>query len=172
MGTLFKVDLFLNFEDWRMGTRGFNYEGNLPSTLLNGRIRGAHFSPFNATSLGPDIPCYERERNQGLVLDRQLQSSQIDWQEILISDLKGRIDWLFKNIEWATMGPIYRSRKDVKEYLTRVKHNYTEWHDNEVSELIQLNTSQCSLTNCTIMFNTSSLQLTGAIQGIGKLKSP
>ena len=39
----------------------------------DGIILGTHFSPFNQKSLGTDIPCYEKERNQGLVLDRILQ---------------------------------------------------------------------------------------------------
>ena len=31
----------------------------------DGYIRGAHFWPFDQPSLGPDIPCYLDERNQG-----------------------------------------------------------------------------------------------------------
>jgi hypothetical protein len=57
-------------------------------------IRGAHFWPFSQESLGTDYPCYLTERNQGLVLDRQLQQRQITKQEALIDDLQGRVDWI------------------------------------------------------------------------------
>jgi len=169
MGELFEADLFLDFEDWRMGARAFSFEGNSAPIKNGTSIRGAHFSPFDSTPLGPDIPCYLIERNQGLVLDRQLQSNQIFWQQALVDDLHGRIKWITENIEWAVMGPKYRSRKDVKERLSYVRWDYNHWLDNEIRELFQLNSSQCSFKKCTIKFNTSSLELTGAITGTGIL---
>lgn len=170
--------MFLDFEDWRMGSRGFSWEGNVPPTAkgatsipkaraAEGFIRGAHFWPFDQRSLGPDIPCYLTERNQGLVLDRALQQRQINAQEALVSDLRGRIDWLGENIEDATMRPELRARKDVRRNLTWVQADFTYWWQNEVEELKQLNSSQCVLKECVILFNTSSLQLTGAINDTG-----
>jgi hypothetical protein len=114
---MYSVNLFLDFQDWRLGSRGFSWYGTIPPTkagessipmarALEGEIRGAHFWPFDQDSLGPDIPCYLDERNQGLVLDRKLQRAQIDKQEALVSDLLGRIEWLEENIEWADMGPV------------------------------------------------------------------
>ena len=101
-GQLYGVNLFLDFEDWRTGSRGFSWTGVIPPTApgassitraraLEGTIRGAHFSPFDQRSLGPDIPCYLKERNQGLVLDRSLQRKQIDQQSALVDDLQGRV---------------------------------------------------------------------------------
>lgn len=178
-GTLFETNMFLDFEDWRMGARGFSWTGYIPPTAQgatsvpkarapDGVIRGAHFWPFDQASLGPDIPCYLTERNQGLVLDRSLQRAQIDAQAALVDDLAGRIDWLSENIEDASMRPELRSRKDVRANLTWVKADFTYWWQNEVDELIQLNTSQCIEKDCVIMFNTSSLSLTGAINDTGK----
>lgn len=177
-GTLYETNMFLDFEDWRMGSRGFSWTGYIPPTALgatsvpkarapDGVIRGAHFWPFDQRSLGPDIPCYLTERNQGLVLDRSLQRAQIDEQEALVDDLRGRIDWLEANIEDATMRPELRARKDVRRNLTYVKADFTHWWENEVDELRQLNSSQCIETSCWIMFNTSSLRLTGAIEDVG-----
>jgi hypothetical protein len=171
--------MFLDFEDWRMGSRGFSWAGYIPPTARgatsvpkarapDGYIRGAHFWPFDQRSLGPDIPCYLTERNQGLVLDRSLQRAQIDQQEALVDDLRGRIDWLEENIEDATMRPELRSRKDVRANLTWVKADFTHWWENEVDELQQLSSSQCIEKECWIMFNTSSLELTGAISDTGK----
>ncbi|KAJ1438841.1 hypothetical protein B484DRAFT_392074 [Ochromonadaceae sp. CCMP2298] len=179
-GTLFETNMFLDFEDWRMGSRGFSWTGYIPPTALGatsvpmarspaGFIRGAHFWPFDQASLGPDIPCYLTERNQGLVLDRSLQRLQIDKQEALVDDLQGRIDWLGENIEDANMGPVLRSRKDVRSNLTWVQADFTYWWQNEVDELRQLNSSMCIALNCSIQFNTTSLLLTGAIEGVGEV---
>lgn len=162
-----------------MGSRGFSWTGYIPPTALgatsvpkarapDGVIRGAHFWPFDQPSLGPDIPCYLTERNQGLVLDRSLQRAQIDAQEALIDDLAGRIEWLADNIEDASMRPELRARKDVRSNLTMVKADFTNWWENEVDELRQLNTSQCIQQDCVILFNTSSLLLTGAINDTGE----
>jgi hypothetical protein len=180
-GYLFGVQLFLDFEDWRLGSRGFTWEGNIPPTEIgqtsipkaradDGKIRGAHFWPYDQISLGPDIPCFMKERNQGLVLDRSLLHSQIENQESLVSDLVGRVSWLDENIEVASMGPGLRSRKDVRQNLTSVKEDFKHWLHNERDELQQLDTSQCILKNCSLLFNTSSLELTGVISGKGKVK--
>lgn len=171
-GELYPIQLFLDFEDWRMGTRGFSFNDVTVPTINDAsdiNIRGAHFNPFNTTALGPDIPAYEQERNQGLVLDRQLLGAQIYNQDSLVDDLKGRIDWIGDNVEWAKMGPILRSRKDVKEHLTYVQNDYSKWWENEIDELNELTFSQCSTLDCRLTFNTSSLELVGAISGKGDL---
>ncbi len=178
-GTLFSTEVFLDFEDWRLGSRGFSWNGYIPPSMkgstsipkaraAEGIIRGALFLPFDQRSLGPTYPCYLTEENQGLVLDRALQLSQIEKQEALIDDLAGRITWIDENIEFAQMDSVRRSRKDVKENLTKVMDDFGHWHDNEVQELRLLNSSQCAFTKCTIQFNTSSLLLTGAINDVGK----
>ena len=90
-GKLFRADLFLNFEDWRVGSRGLSVGGNNAiqnntnngSQLYSNIVRSAHFSPFFfpfSTSRTYDIPSYLYERNQGLVLDRSLQFSQLNLQ--------------------------------------------------------------------------------------------
>jgi hypothetical protein len=176
------MNLFLDFEDWRMGSRGFSWNGYIPPSSLGstsvtkaraltvtdeGAIRGAHFWPFDQPSLGPDVPCYMTERNQGLVLDRALQRTQIDAQEALVDDLFGRIDWLDEHIETAVMGPQLRSRKDVRANLTWVQADIVQWWTNELSELGELSSSQCVSEQCIIRFDTSSLLLTGAITAKG-----
>eukprot|EP00981_Chlorochromonas_danica_P011120 scaffold3756_cov180-Ochromonas_danica.AAC.12 len=177
-GNLYDIELFLDFEDWRMGSRGFSWDANLAPTqegftstprarAADGVIRGAHFWPFDQSSLGPDVPCFLTERNQGLILDRSLQYSQIYMQESLVADLQGRIAWLTENIETAAMGPVLRSRKDVRIYLSDQRADYSRWEQNEQEELNELRSSQCVSTGCHILFNTSSLRLSGAINGTG-----
>jgi hypothetical protein len=39
-----------------------------------------------------------------------------------------------------------------------------------VDELTQLNSSQCASADCTLLFNTTSLELTGVIQGTGVIR--
>jgi hypothetical protein len=188
------VKLFLDFEDWRLGTRGWNWDGEYPATSNANRtegakdgyyseddpeapevsvmswIKGAHFWPFNQTSLGPVLPAYHHEENHGLVLDRQNLHKQIHFQEALIDDIKGRVDWTRDNDEWSTMGAELRSRKDVKRNMSYVAQDFEDWEMNERVELGELSSSQCSMKNCTIMFNTSSLELMGAINDTGVLR--
>lgn len=181
-GNMYGINLFLDFEDWRLGSRGFNWEGNIPPTKKgetsmpmaranDGYIRGAHFWPFDQPSLGPDIPCYLDERNQGLVLDRALLRKQITQQEALVSDIRGRIEWLEENIEWSNLGPEVRSRKDNRRNVLYEIADFQRWYDNEVTELRELNSSQCSLTDCFLHFNTTSLAMTGAIEATGEIRS-
>jgi len=180
-GFLFKTDLFLDFEDWRFGSRGFNWEGFIPPTAKgqtsipkarakDGFIRGSHFWPFDQLSLGPDIPCYLKERNQGLVLDRSLHKTQIERQDALIDDIQGRIDFLGKNIEWADMGAELRSRKDVKANLSWVRYDFENWRDNEIVELHDLTSSQCTKVGCSLLFDTTTLKLIGAINDTGVIR--
>eukprot|EP00605_Chrysophyceae_sp_TOSAG23-4_P001786 GSChrysophyteH1.ASY1.ANO1.1975.1 assembled CDS len=180
-GNMYGVNLFLDFEDWRLGSRGFSWKGYIPPTqagktsipmarALDGVIRGAHFWPFDQASLGPDIPCYLDERNQGLVLDRTLQQAQIRKQEALVTDLDARIAWMWDNVEWSDMGPELRSRKDVRTSQEWKRADFRNWWLNEVYELKLLNSSMCSELDCWLRFDTSTLQLTGAIEGTGVIR--
>ena len=107
----------------------------------------------------------------GLVLDRALLRKQITQQEALVSDIRGRIEWLEDNIEWSNLGPEVRSRKDNRRNVLYEIADFQRWYDNEVSELIALNSSQCSLTSCFLHFNTTSLLMTGAIEATGEIRS-
>lgn len=185
-GTNYGVSLFLDFEDWRFGTRGLTYTNSLPpmtkgqtsnpkARSSDGSIVGAHFNPFDQDSIGPIVPCYKKCSNEGLVLDRSSQINQIDDQEALVSDIDGRLQWLEENIEWATMDANRRSRKDVRESLIVERNVYAEWLHNEIDELKSLNSSQCVHQSCALLFNTSSLELIGVVNGSGPsltLKSP
>lgn len=135
-GTLFPADLFLDFENWREGSRGLNMGGDYPpqnqSDIFNGLnnitntnytnlIRSAHFSPFrypSSTSSLFDIPSYLLERNQGLVLDRSLLKKQLYYQSALVSDLQGEIQFMTEKLETAIMDATMRSRKNVSSKVS------------------------------------------------------
>jgi len=110
-----------------------------------------------------------RERNQGLVLDRTLQHKQIGWQQALVYDIKGRVDWIDENIEVALMSATLRSRKDVRREMTNQRGSYSLWLHNEIQELHELNSSQCVSSPCTLLFNTSSLTMTGVATATGNV---
>lgn len=180
-GEVKNISVFLDFEDWRMGTRGFSWDGNIPPTKEGassisdaradpGTIRGAHFWPFDQDSLGPDIPAYLQERNQGLILDRRLHHIQTGFQEALVYDLEGRVEWIEENIEWARMDAVRRSRRDVRHYMIGEHTHFSQWLQNERVELQELNTSQCAIVSCYLLFNTTSLELTGAISDKGVVR--
>ena len=182
-GELFNISLFLDFEDWRTGTRGLNWVGSPPltsppqfnsSSPFNSSLdllHGALFWPFNETSLGPTIPCYLYETNQGLVLDRQLQVEQITLQSAFVDDLKGRMKWMEANIDTINMGADLRSRRDVRLYQEPILGNVTQWYENELNELVLLNSSQCIFQSCKLLFNTSSATMTGAINATGVIRT-
>ena len=67
------------------------------------------------------------------------------------------------------MDATLRARKDVRMNLTWVQADFQEWTTNEEKELAELDSSQCVERACTIMFNTSSLKLIGAINDTGTL---
>ena len=172
-GRSFSIQLFLDFEDWRVGTRGLNINGDFPPQKFENDISygnyyndkfnnnyynnnnnnnnykngnnnnnnnnnngsnnnnnnndnsslqyksaslSAYFSPFHlpsSTSSIYDIPSYLSDSNQGLVLDRNVQYSQLYKQNALISDLNGEIQFLTDHAETAVTDFHLRSRKDV-----------------------------------------------------------
>jgi hypothetical protein len=172
-GTLYEVLLFLDFEDWRIGARSFNMEGiSAPSNDTKHYVRGGHFNIFDIPSAGFTVPTYLTDEIQGLVLDRTILQQQLTLQEALVADLRGEIDWMEENIETATMSPALRARKDVRAGMTHEIMTMTTWWKNELAELRLLNSSQCTQTACKLQFNTSSLQMTGAITGSGNSNSP
>lgn len=182
-GQLYSAQLFLDFEDWRMGIRGLSWSNTLPPTAKGfsslvkarspaGTILGAHFWPFDFTALGPIIPAYLQSTNEGLVLVREEQVNQVVQQQNLVADLTGRVAWLEENIELVNSGPELRSRYDVRANISAVRADFARWLLHEEHELQTLSASMCTSTTaaqegCLVRFNTSSLLLQGVINGTG-----
>jgi len=177
LGELFPVQLFLDFEDWRMGSSGFNWNGDVPPTAdrefisashaTPQTIAGAHFWPFVSHPIGPIVPSYGYLKNEGLVFDRANLHDQLSQQKTLVADVRGRVNWTREYQETALMDAKLRSRKDVRREMTNALGHTEHWLRNEEAELRVLQASQCSATNCVITFNTSSLLVTGAFSATG-----
>ena len=167
-GYHYEINLFNDFEDWRQGTHGWNY--NFDKKLkLSHLPDGSHFSPFEFESLGPTIPSFNNTSNNGLVLNKKSLASQITKQRYWVDEIKDYIRWQESNIEVATLDAKHRSRSDVKRAINETKNYYLNLLANETSKLLHLSKSQCANISCTLIFNTSSLEVNGAINATGKM---
>jgi hypothetical protein len=86
---------------------------------------------------------------------------------VLTYTYTGQIKWLEDNIETAYMDAELRARKDVRQFSNHRLESLRIWLQQETDELNLLNTSQCVETHCVITFNTSSLELYGAVNDTG-----
>jgi hypothetical protein len=168
-GQLLPIQLFIDFEDWRIGGRGWSAVYSEDQTFNH--PAGSHFSPFHQTVLGPVYPSYRSESNQGLVLDHHSHIQQVLKQSALVSYLQGQHQWLEANQETARMDSVRRSRRDVVNYFVSEISNTSQWLKNEIDELKALNLSQCVHRDCQLIFNTSSLRLEGVINATGAIRT-
>jgi hypothetical protein len=175
MGEKYSISMYADFDDWRAGLRGFVLDGGCTPTVrhecnasVEDLLPHAHFSFADFASIGPVIPAVYTEENRGLVLNNASLQVQIEQQTALVDDLQSEHDWMTENIEIAMMDSVRRSRKDVRRYITEQRDKLGAWLAHEQSELRQLSTSQCRLVECHLLFNTSSFQLTGAINATGR----
>ncbi|CAM9722307.1 unnamed protein product [Chrysoparadoxa australica] len=182
------ADLFANFEDWRMGSFGWDYH----SLGAGGEMRG-HFNPLDY-STRPAVT------TPGLVLDGQQKDRDL-------ADIQARIDALNEEVSWfhalrdtAVLDSVHRSRQDSREYMdSRIQDLQHELYKVD-AEYQRLNETQCSAWSkcayggdypyydwggdedgrlaeeartwdcpCQLLFNTSSLWLTGVIEMEGEI---
>lgn len=184
-GMLFPIELFLDFENWPIGTNPVTYDGSEFSTFSEPKnITGAHFSPFlvstndsasitnhSNNSISDITSIYPSPVN--LYLDTNALSLEVSALDAKAEDLEGRIQWLETNKEWYRMDASRRSRLDVKlageETLKSLQIQLTEMK----LALSWLNSSQCSSpvdsSGCSLLFNTSSLTLRGVVNMDGRL---
>lgn len=168
------VPLFLDFEDWRQGTRGWKqscrrgqHDFCLPTSLLENttnNIAGAHWNPFDFESLGPSIPAARDEWNSGLVLNKKRMDLAIQEQSKLIENYKSLVHWMDEEFQHGlTDDASIRSREEIRLKIT----DYSEVISSEELILDQLMKSQCSYVACNLLFNTSDATLTGAVNATG-----
>lgn len=166
-GKHYDIALFADFEDWRQGTHGWNLNSDLHQKK---EIPGSHWSPFDFESLGPTIPAFNTSSNNGLVLNKRILDRQIDSQNKWIEEIKQKVEWLQDNLSVATLDAKNRARIDVKRDLTRTRNEYQNLLSFEVQKLHALSESQCMYQVCTLTFNTTNLELTGAINATGSIE--
>jgi hypothetical protein len=166
-GTRNTIPLFADFEDWRQGTGGWNAQGKDQVHRLF--PRGSHWSPFDFESKGPKVPAYGVSSNNGLVLNNDLLCDQEYQQVNAINKIKSQINWIQQNKETALLDAWRRSRFDVKHDMNNILQRYVEQSAAEEAKLLALSGSQCRKIDCTLIFNTSSLELGGAINVTGDI---
>lgn len=192
------ANLFASFEDWRPGTFGWrplqqesaasgltNWSVFTPNGVDNHSItiRGAHIKPFAFSRLGPHIRtintfgwCHERQPcqpawNGGLVLNVQRQASDIELQQALVDNVADDLEWILEHEETALLDADgARARFDSAGLMRKRAHDVQAKLRRESQVLEDLSTSQCAgLNMCELLFNTSSLQLRGAINATGEI---
>ena len=165
------ANLFSGFEDWRKGSYSLRQSEppgsfNPSTTPVNA---GAHLNPFDFKSLGPSIPSYNSSVNNGLVLNNASLHVQLQNQSDWIDSIKETIQYLNDNKDIAIMDAKKRARIDVRRLMSKSKEEHEELLNFEQAKKNVLSASQCVNTPCEILFNTSSLTLSGAIDAVGEL---
>ena len=172
-----QANVFLDFEDWRVGTRGWeqscrndgdNSELCLPASPeefnTNKPTTGAHWSPFVFDALGPTVQASSNKWNQGLVLNEQVLKQDIADQTHVINQYESLVAWLDEEYQYGVTNDVMlRSREEIRANIT----NYTEIIQAEEQVLEALTQSQCSNVQCSLLFNTSDAALSGAVNATG-----
>ena len=171
-----QANAFLDFEDWRVGTRGWEQscrnDGDNYSELClpaspeesNNNPTGAHWSPFVFDALGPTVQASSNKWNQGLVLNEQVLKQDIADQTHVIDQYESLVAWLDEEYQYGvTADVMLRSREEIRANVT----NYTETIQTEFAILETLTQSQCSNVQCSLLFNTSDATLSGVVNATG-----
>lgn len=175
-GNHIEVPLFLDFEDWRRGIRGWEQscrssddnEPCLPASVSDveyyDKPAGAHWSPFEFAALGPSVPTFSGKWNNGLVLNKKSKDLDVSDQMDLIDKYESLVTWMEQEFQHGVTGdPMLRSREQIIKNIT----NYTDTIVAERKVLSDLSQSQCSNAECNLIFNTSDATLTGAVNATG-----
>lgn len=174
-GEHINVSLFLDFEDWRRGIRGWEQSCRdedtdfcLPSSEINGvnpKPAGAHWSPFDFDALGPSVPTFGNRWNNGLVLNKKLVELNIKDQNSLVKEYESLVVWMDREFNYGvTDDAMLRTRREIRDNIP----NYTNTIEAGKGVLSALSQSQCSTTVvCSLVFNTSDASLSGAVNATG-----
>lgn len=166
-----EVPLFADFEDWRQGTQGWGWSGSSEMDDNEYALAppGAHWSPFDFDSLGPQIPSHNTTSNNGLVLNSASLEEQLEQQTKWMGRIRDYIEWLRVEMQTSSLGSMTRSRSDIRREMTRTMNEYEDMLLREESKYSTLSQSQCRsiVQECALLFNTSSLEMTGIINATG-----
>lgn len=177
-GTSNHVGLFMDFEDWRKGSRGWEQSCRasgtgecLPASNQDkSKPRGAHWSPFDFGVLGPSVLTYDQSWNNGLVLNRVELSKDVAKQTKMIDKYKELAEWTEAQYHHGlTDGPRLRFRENIKQDARQFVSRLESMIEKEQSTLDVLAASQCINTECSLLFNTSDFTLRGAVNATGMM---
>ena len=172
------VSLFMDFEDWRKGSRGWEQScrasgtGECLPTSDNddkSKPRGAPWSPFDFGMLGPNVRTYDQSWNSGLVLNRVELSNDVAKQTKLIDKYKELAEWTESQYRHGvTDDPRLRFREYIEQEARKYVSRLENVIEAEQSTLDVLAASQC-VNNCSLLFNTSDFTLRGAVNATGMM---
>ena len=172
------VSLFIDFEDWKKGSRGWEQSCRasgtgecLPASAHDeSRPRGAHWSPFDLGVLGPSVLTYDQSWNNGLVLNRAELNDDVAKQTQLIDKYKELAEWTESQYRHGlTDDPRMRFRENIKQDARKYIDRLESMIETEQSTLDVLAASQCVNIECNLLFNTSDLTLRGAVNATGMM---
>ena len=169
------IPLFADFEDWRQGTHGWTGIcdmagcGTRHAEFNPFKPKGAHWSPFQFPSLGPSIPSYNNTVNSGLVLNYNRKLRDLAKQEEWIKEIQDYRRWIELESNITSLDAGTRSRVDIIATLNETYQDYERLLAKEEEKLLVLSKSQCTNQPCHLLFNTSSLAMTGAINAMGSI---
>ena len=166
------IALFADFENWRQGTQGWEKRKRRDDL----KPEGSHWSPFEYESLGPTVASYNTSSNNGLVLNADRLFEQIQKQKTWILEIEDYIDWINEEMNITSLEAHTRFRGDICSEMEVTLHEYKKRLTKEKEKESKLENSQCANVNvneCTLLFNTSDLTLTGVINATGSIgKTP
>jgi hypothetical protein len=168
------ITLYLDFEDWRQGTAG--WRGTRTCDARNSGCqtktstpKGMHWSPFDYTSLGPNIPSYNTSVNNGLVLNSAQKIKEEAKQKKWINEISRYLDWIELESNTTSLDAKTRSRENIRASLNRTYSDYKLLLGKEEDKLSMMSRSQCANQYCHLLFNTSNLLMSGAINATGTI---
>lgn len=167
------IPLFSDFENWREGTANWARKVycNSESCRLHRREekpRGAHWSPFDFSSVGPSIVSFGSRQNNGLVLNLQRKYVEEDMQKKLINETKDKLKWIRDESRFSAINATTYYRIDIMKAFNKMYQETEHLLERETEKLRILSNSQCIIiSQCKLLFNTSSLMMTGIINASG-----
>ena len=131
--------------------------------------------------LGPQIRtvdawgwCHERQPcgpfwNGGLVLNERQQHKDVVLQAMLVENVEDDLRWIESWDETALLDADgARARADVRRLMDHRARDVRAKLEAEKVVLKDLTASQCeNVTSCSLLFNTSSMVMTGALEVVG-----
>jgi hypothetical protein len=179
-GTHEVIPLFSDFENWREGTSNWVSKRTVGcnssdicklNRIREEKPRGAHWSPFEFPSVGgPSISSFGGQQNNGLVLNLQRKHAEEDMQRNLLNKLNEKLQWIKEESKYTLTNATSYYKIDIMKAFDKMYQDTEELIRKENEILRMLTNSQCHiLSQCNLLFNTSSLMMTGIVNASGTL---
>ena len=165
------IPFFADFENWRKGTAQWisSRKSNPPLSHSKLKPKGAHWSPFEFHSLGPSTPSYNGIVNSGLVLNLHRKQQDLEKQIAWIREIEANLKWIENESNITSLDARTRSRVDIRNSLSKTYNDLSQLLAKEQDKHEVMVNSQCAIQRCELLFNTSSLEMTGAINATGEI---